>query len=136
MNKGSMLGYDLNEKSCQISYYDETKDEPVTMEVAVDNYQIPLMLGYFKDRWVYGKEAKRLATVNEGCTVTDLFNRAVRQEKVRVGAKTHDAVWLLAKFISLSLEEFDEITYITFSVPENNIDMTKMLKGIGRHLGI
>lgn len=136
MNKGSMLGYDLNEKSCQISYYDETKDEPVTMEVAVDNYQIPLMLGYFRDRWVYGKEAKRLAAVNEGCTVSDLFNLAVRQEKVRVGAKTHDAVWLLAKFISLSLEEFDEITYITFSVPENNIDMTKMLKGIGRHLGI
>ena len=41
---GSILGYDLNEKHCQISYYDETKDEPETLEVAVDNYQIPLML--------------------------------------------------------------------------------------------
>ena len=28
---GSILGYDLNEKHCQISYYDETKDEPETL---------------------------------------------------------------------------------------------------------
>ena len=25
MQKGSVLGYDLNEKNCQISYYDEIK---------------------------------------------------------------------------------------------------------------
>lgn len=46
MKKGSILGVDLNEKSCQISYYDENKEEPETMEAAVDNYQIPLILGY------------------------------------------------------------------------------------------
>ena len=28
MQKGSVLGYDLNEKNCQISYYDENKEEP------------------------------------------------------------------------------------------------------------
>ena len=27
MKKGSILGVDLNEKSCQISYYDENKQE-------------------------------------------------------------------------------------------------------------
>ena len=43
MKKGSILGVDLNEKSCQISYYDENKEEPETMEAAVDNYQIPLI---------------------------------------------------------------------------------------------
>ena len=48
MQKGSVLGYDLNEKNCQISYYDENKEEPETMEAAVDNYQIPLILGYYK----------------------------------------------------------------------------------------
>ena len=60
MKKGSILGVDLNEKSCQISYYDENKEEPETMEAAVDNYQIPLILGYYKDRWGYGQEAKSL----------------------------------------------------------------------------
>lgn len=136
MKRGSILGYDLNEKYCQISYYDEAKDEPETLEVAVDNYQIPLMLGYYKERWVFGKEAKRLATINEGCIVTNLFQKAMRREKVRVGAKNHDAVWLLAKYVSLTLEGFKDIEYITFSVPNTNIDMSKMLKGIGRHLGV
>ena len=44
MKKGSILGVDLNEKSCQISYYDENKEEPETMEAAVDNYQRPMGL--------------------------------------------------------------------------------------------
>ena len=57
MLRGSILGYDLNEKSCQISYYDETKEEPETMETAVDNYQIPVVLGYYKEHWVYGTES-------------------------------------------------------------------------------
>ena len=59
MKKGSILGVDLNEKSCQISYYDENKEEPETMEAAVDNYQIPLILGYYKDRWTGSKTVKR-----------------------------------------------------------------------------
>lgn len=136
MEKGSIIGYDLNEKNCQISYFDEMKNEAVTLETAVDNYQIPLVLGYFRERWIYGKEAKRIAVVNEECIVSDLYNRAVRREKVKVGEKIHDAVWLLAKFVSLTLEQFEEISYITFSVPATNIDMSKMMKGIGRHLGV
>ena len=76
MLRGSILGYDLNEKSCQISYYDETKEEPETMETAVDNYQIPVVLGFYKEHWVFGREAKRLQTIQEGITITDLFQKA------------------------------------------------------------
>lgn len=136
MKKGSILGYDLNEKNCQISFYDEGKDEPETLEAAVDNFQIPLILGYKKDHWVYGREAKRLVDVNAAMVVTDLFNKAVHREKVHVGGKLHDAVWLLAKFVSLTLEKFDDIDCITFTTPYTNIDMSKMLKGIGHHLGV
>ena len=136
MKKGSILGVDLNEKSCQISYYDENKEEPETMEAAVDNYQIPLILGYYKDRWVYGQEAKRLKEAGEGDIVTHLFRKAVKRKKVRVGEKIHDGVWLLAKFVSLMLKKFEKIDYITFSVPYTNVDMSKMLKGIGKHIGV
>ena len=38
MKKGSILGVDLNEKSCQISYYDENKEEPETMEAAGSSF--------------------------------------------------------------------------------------------------
>ena len=120
MKKGRILGYDLNEKNCQISFYDETKEEPETLETAADNYQIPLMLGYCNERWVYGVEAKKMAALQEGITVNNLFERAVRQEKVKFGSKKRDAVWLLAKFIKMTLEEFEDIAFITFSVPFTN----------------
>jgi len=136
MEKRRILGYDINEKNCQISFYDETKNEPETLEVSSDNYQIPLVIGYFKERWIYGREAKRLATVSDDYTVSDLFERAVYREKVQLAGKTHDAVWLLAKFVELSLAEFEDIDFLTFSTPETDIDIYKMLKGIGQHLGI
>lgn len=136
MKKGYILGYDINEKNCQISFYDEMKDEPETLQVSSDNYQIPLVIGYFQERWIYGKEAKRLATVSLGHTVSDLFERAVFRERIRLGEKSYDAVWLLAKFVELSLEKFEEIEYITFTTPETDIDMSKMLKGVGHHLGV
>jgi hypothetical protein len=136
MMRGSILGYDLNEKGCQISYYDENKEEPETLETTVDDYQIPVILGYYKDRWVYGKEARRLATIQEGETISDLYERASRREKVKIGGKTHDAVWLLSKFIELTLKEFRDISYITFAIPHSNIDMSDMLKGIGQRLGV
>ena len=136
MRKGSILGYDLNEKNCQISYYDERKDEPETLKFAAGHYQIPLMLGYLKDRWVYGREAKYLEEQNPSLVIQDLFGKAMRREKVRVGARLRDAVWLLAKFISLTLTDYDDIQCITFSTPVTNVDVTKMLKGIGTYLGV
>lgn len=136
MQRGSILGYDLNEKNCQISYYDEKQDEPETLAVQADLYQIPLKLGCIHDRWVYGREAKRLEEKNPNLVVPDLFGKALRREKVRVGKKVHDAVWLLAKFVSLTLEEFEDIRHLTFSTPYTDVDMSKMLKGIGQHLGM
>ena len=45
-NCGYIIGYDLNENGCQISYYDEEKHELKTLEVAADNYQIAMMGGH------------------------------------------------------------------------------------------
>ena len=74
--------------------------------------------------------------IREGEVVTDLFQRAMRREKVRIGGKNHDAVWLLAKFVSLTLQDFEEISQITFAVPYTDIDVSKMLKGIGSFAGV
>ncbi len=136
MRGGSILGLELNEEFCQISYYDKEKHEPETLEAAVDNYQIPLLLGYVNNRWLYGKEAKHLATVDERCTISELYSKAVRQERVNFAGQVRDAVWLLAKFLQLALEKFENIDYITFSVPKTDIDISKMLKGLGRFLDV
>ena len=62
MRRGSIIGYDLNENTCQISYYDEKSDEPQTSEYAQGQSLIPLKLGYIKEQWVYGKEAEAAGT--------------------------------------------------------------------------
>ncbi len=136
MKNGDILGLELNEDYCQISYYDEEKHEPETLEVAIDNYQIPLVIGRYKDQWIYGKEAKRLAIVEEGYTASDLYSRAMRQEKVELGGQIHDAVWLLAKFMQMALGQFDNVEHLAFSVPRTDIDTSKMLKGVGQFIGV
>ncbi|MDY5986530.1 DUF5716 family protein [Sporofaciens sp. SGI.106] len=136
MKGGKILGIELNDEYCQISYYDDEKHEPETLEVAIDNYQIPLMLGYLKEQWVYGKDAKRLSEVDEKYTVSNLYSKALQREKVVLGEKTYDAIWLLAKFMQMALELFGSIEYITFSVPHTDIDISKMLKGVGQFVGV
>ena len=67
---GNILGYDLNEKNCQISFYSEAQQEPQTMELVADNYQIPLVLGRKGDVWLFGNDAKRPDVLKEGHTVS------------------------------------------------------------------
>ena len=35
MGQGNIIGYEINEKTCQISFYNEEMAEPETMEVDV-----------------------------------------------------------------------------------------------------
>lgn len=89
-----IIGYELNERYCQISYYDEDGQEPQTLETVV----------------------------------TDLYARTLRQEP--------DAIRLLATFVENSLERFSDICQLVFTVPELNVDIGRMLKGIGQRVGI
>ena len=92
MRADKILGIELNEKFCQISYYEPEKHEPETLEVSVDNFQIPMILGKLQDEWVYGKDAVQLASVEEKCTVSDLYTKAVKQEKVKIGGQVKDCL--------------------------------------------
>lgn len=69
-------------------------------------------------------------------TVPDLYQRALRQEKIEVEGKVYDAVWLLAKFVESTLSRFETVEQLVFTVPEINIDIAKMLKGIGQRIGV
>ena len=57
MGQGSIIGYEINEKTCQISFYNDKEMEPQTLEVDSDNFQIPLIIGKLRDTciWKRGK---------------------------------------------------------------------------------
>ena len=136
MGQGTIIGYEINEKNCQISYFDETQSEPVTLESEEDNFQIPLIIGRLRDTWAYGKEAKRLLTIKEGFTASRLLERSLAGEKIDVGDETYDAVWLLSKFVQMSLQSFPRIDGIVFSVPELTEEFAKLLHEIAGQMGI
>ena len=136
MGQGNIIGYEINEKTCQISYYNEQQMEPETLEVDADNYQIPLIIGKLRDTWAYGKEAKRLVSIKEGYTVTRLLSRSLAGDKIEFGEETYDAVWLLSQFIEMSLQSFPQIDGIVFTVPALTEELAHMLRGIAVRMKI
>ena len=94
----SIIGYELNERYCQISYYHEENQEPQTLET----------IAY---------------------SVHNLYMRAIRHE-------SDEIVYLLREFIENSLSRFESIGQIVFTVPELNVDIVRMLKGIAKRMGI
>ena len=94
----SIIGYELNERYCQISYYHEENQEPQTLET----------IAY---------------------SAHNLYIRAIRHE-------SDEIVHLLREFIENSLSRFESIGQIVFTVPELNVDIVRMLKGIAKRMGI
>lgn len=90
----SIIGYELNERYCQISYYNDERQEPQTLETIA----------------------------------TDVYAKALGQEQ--------DAIRALAMFVANSLEKLDNICQLVFTVSELNIDIVRMLKGIGQRAGV
>ncbi len=136
METGNIIGYEINDKTCQISFYNDNLEEPETLVVDEDNYQIPLIIGKLRDTWAYGKEAKRLVSVKEGFTVTRLLEKSLAGEKIEFGEESYEAVWLLSKFIQMSLQSFTRIDAIVFSVPKLSEEVAKMLRGIASRMNI
>ena len=136
MLHGSIIGYDINAKVCQISFLNDGMPEPETLENGMENYQIPLALNYYKDTWTYGKNATRMGSVRGSILVDDIWEKALRKERIQVAGDEYEAVWLLAEFIKQTLQQFENIESITFTVPDMNEDIRYLLKGIGQRLGI
>ena len=75
-------------------------------------------------------------SISEGFTVTRLLERSLAGEKVEFGEDTYDAVWLLSKFIQMSLQTFPKIDGIVFTVPELTEELAKLLRGIAVRMNI
>lgn len=138
MTHGSIIGYDINAKMCQISYYNEKTQEPETVDTGIEkeNNQIPLVMNYYKETWTYGRQARRMSTVRDSICVEGIWECALGNGKIEVDGQEYEGVQLLADFVEYTLNGFEEIESITFTVPEKNEDIRVLLKGIGQKLGV
>ena len=67
MQRGYVVGVELNQHTCQISYCEEGQQEPKTAE------RIPLVIGKKGQEWIYGEKAGE-----EG--IYDLLSLAAKHE--------------------------------------------------------
>ena len=94
----AIIGCDLNERYCQISFYNEEMQEPQTLET----------ITYSVDK---------------------LYMRAVRRE-------SDEIINLFMEFIRKALSKFESIQELVFTVQDLNIDIVRMLVGIGKRIGV
>jgi len=137
MTQGTLIGYEINERACQISFYNDMESEPNTIEADSEHDYIPLCIGKLRDTWVYGKDALRLTKVKEGFTATRLLERGLAGEILEHGKESYDAVWLLSKFVQLTLKDFNtDIEGIVFSVPTLSEDLANLLRTVATNMNI
>lgn len=136
MLKGKIIGYDMSDTACQISFYNDEINEPETYEASPESFQIPMVLATKNEQWEYGIEAKRMEILHEAKLVGDLLSKSIAREKVELEGKVYEAVWLLSKFINMSLSKFEDIEAIVFTVPKLNAGISQVLRGVALHMGV
>lgn len=102
-----ILGYDLGNEFCQISYaLSETGEVETLSQVAgAESFNIPAVLckRAGMNQWFYGKDALRYAEENQGILVENLLGQALDGEPVIIEGESFDPVALLALFFKRSL---------------------------------
>ncbi len=136
MQEGMIIGYDMSDTSCQISYYNAKTHEPETYEASPENYQIPMVIGKRNNTWAIGIDAKRLEILHEGKLCNELMRRSIEKEKIILENKSYEATRLLARFVKMSLDKFENIVAIVFTVPVLNKNLALVLKSVATHIGI
>ena len=106
-SKSYVLGYDLSDSFCQISYLSSDCDMPQTLSVlaGAELYNIPTVLSKEKGaaNWYYGKEAATRITENGDIEIKGLVEKARNGAAIVVDGTEYSPVALLALFIKRSL---------------------------------
>ena len=102
-----ILGYDLGNEFCQISYAlsDSSEVETLSQVAGEQNFNIPTLLCKRSgvNQWFYGKDALRYASEEQGILVENLLGLALDGEPVIIEGESFDPSALLALFFKRSL---------------------------------
>lgn len=108
-----LLGFDLGNKTSQISYLSDKDEEIETLSVitGTKQYNIPTVL--FKrmgvNQWYYGKEALKKKETEEGTFLEDLVEKAREGYPIMVEGEEKNPIALLTLFIKRSMGMFSMV---------------------------
>ena len=112
-NEKLIVGYDLGNEFCQISYAVSAGGDVETLsQVAGEQvYNIPAVLCKRREvnQWFYGKEAIRYAAEQQGILVENLLDIALDGEPILIEDMSFDPVALLTLFFKRSLGMLSQV---------------------------
>ena len=102
------VGLDVGNRYAMISYYNNGMREPETVSKVAGSevYQVPLMLYKRKGigQWFYGEEAALMAKGAYELVLDDLFNHALKKDKVVLEEQEYSYLELLTLFLKKMLK--------------------------------
>ena len=148
--KKYVVGFDLQDDFCQMSYYlDDTRivgREPVTYSTVKgqENFDIPAVLckKTGTNQWFCGKEAQDAAQRGEGTLVVRLLSQALDGRPVHIEDADYDPAALLSLFINRCLLmlgpaiPIEQILAVMFTVEPMSDQLISILESVRERLRI
>ena len=146
-DKKYMVGFDLGENSCQISYCTAGSTlEPVTFAVTdgTDDYDIPTRMTKKTgvNIWFVGKEAEEWNRQGAGTEVAHILSAAVTGRPINIEGQEYDPCSMLALFIKrclvlLSTEvPTEKIATLMFTLDSMDAPLVEALKKVRKFLDL
>lgn len=145
LEKKYMVGIDLNDDFCQISYCTDASDSiTYSMEAEATEYSIPALLykRQGEQEWICGKKAAELAGDPGGFLVAHLLEQAMGGRPVQAGTEEEDPCELLAVFLRHCLSligetvQAEQIAALMISVRDMNMEMLQVMEQLREKLPV
>jgi len=140
------IGFDLGEKSCQISYTTMDGEDPKTFSMmpAQEQFNIPTQLTkkIGANLWYCGTEAEQHIDHGEGTLVTHIYSSAVSGKPVMIEGQEYEPCSLLALYVRRCLALLardvptDEIGVIMFTAEKMDRDTVNALQKVRKLLNL
>ncbi|MBE5883712.1 MAG: hypothetical protein E7291_04770 [Lachnospiraceae bacterium] len=141
-----VVGYDLCDDYCQISYCTSESDnvETISSVAGAEVFNIPTVLCKREgvNQWFYGKEAIRYAQEGQGILVERLLSLALDGEPIQIEGNSFQPAALLTLFIKRSLgmlsqiASVDKISAIMITCERMNHESLEVLNQVVSNLGL
>lgn len=146
MAEAYYIGMDLCPESTQISFYNDIKREPETVNQLnnKETYMMPNILFYSKTSgdWYVGSEASEARFKEEGIILDELYKNARSEETVDVDGVKYSFRQLFLLMLKMHIDSFlyryegATVKQLVITIPEYNKGLYKVLEGFYKELNI
>ena len=146
MSEAFYIGMDLCSDSTQISYYNDIKREPETVNQLnnKETYMMPNILFYSKTTgdWYVGSEASEARFKEDGIILDELYKNAGSDETVDVDGVRYTFRKLFLMMLKMHIDSFlyryegATVKKLVVTIPEYNKNIFRVVSDLYKELGI